>query len=108
MRASKTGVTQKRSASGEHLFVCRLDVRVCANDGADPAVEHSSQRNLLRSRLGVKVHQDDRSLRAQPRHFGWGRSEGVVQLGHENAPLKIQNSERRLSIDAEHATSLTG
>ena len=46
----------------QHPGVVRLDVRVGADHGGRPAVEHARERDLLARRLGVEVDDHHRRL----------------------------------------------
>ena len=91
MRAGEARVAQIRRAAGENLLVRRLHVRVRAHHRAHLAVQHPRERDLLRGRLGMEIHEDDSGLFAQPFDFLGGEEKRIFQWRHESAALQIQN-----------------
>ena len=85
---------------GKNLFVRRLHVRVRAHHRAHLPVQKPRERNLLRGRLGVKIHEDDFRLLAQPFHFVGGEQKRIFQRRlHERAALHIQNADGNRTLD---------
>src|SRR4030095_131191 len=103
MRAGESRVTKKRGTAGKDLFVGRLHMGVSTDDRADLAVEHARESNLLRSSFGVQIEQNDFGLLAEPLHLWSDDCKWVVEIGHENTPLKIRYGNRATTRNLKHA-----
>jgi hypothetical protein len=84
-------VRDRRGAAGEHARVVRLHVRVRAEDGGDPAVEHARERDLLARRLRVEVDQDDRRPRPGLVDELVDDAEGMDRRGEEERALEVED-----------------
>ena len=109
VRPGETGVGQIRRAAGKNLLVRRLHVRVRAHHGADLAVEHPRERNFFRGRLGVKIHEDDRRVLAQPFRLVERERERIVQRRlHEGAALRVHHGDGRQVADFQNRAAFAG
>ena len=87
-RTAHSGITQKRGAARENLFVGGLHMRMRADDGGNFPIEEPAERDFLARRLGMRVDENDRRLCAHLLDCGLDRAKGIFQNRlHERAPL---------------------
>src|SRR5581483_3424820 len=89
VRTGHSHVRHVGCAVGQDMFIGSRYVGMRAEYDGYAAVKIPSHGNFLGGRLGMHVDEDDLSLNCAEEPIG--NAEGIVVVGHEHAPLDVQN-----------------
>lgn len=96
VRPRHADIANERRAFRQNLFIRRLHMSVCAENGADLSIQKPSERNLLAGGLRVNVHYDTMSLLLQTSDFRLRRPKRALAGRHEHTSHQVDD---RQSVD---------
>lgn len=106
--AGKTGVTEKRGATWEDLFVCRLNVGVGPDHDAYLAVKEAADGDFLGGGLCVDINKNNGCMGEDGSEFVLGGSKRVLEAGHEGPALQVDHANQASSFGFANDASGAG